>query len=124
MKDYIPKSQPLPPTVYKRVLALIRDYPRLCSIRDGIFYDSPAGEKTKGPARPTERRAIRLAAINDDLKAVEKALDKIPEEYRRGVMDNIIFYRRLCDLTGASERTWQKYRALMMLYVAQNKRWI
>ena len=91
MRDYQPKKQNpyhLPHTLYRRVLALVRDYPRMVQVREAIIYESPenaGGRSSMG--RPTENKALRIETLSDDIRAIERALDKIPREYRQGVLD-------------------------------------
>lgn len=65
MRDYQPKKQNpyhLPHTLYRRVLALVRDYPRMVQVREAIIYESPenAGAATAwGDRRKTRRCGLR-----------------------------------------------------------------
>lgn len=129
MRDYQrkPKNNPywMEHSVYRRALALVRDYPRMVQARDAIIYESPengyAGQR--GGGRPTEQKALRIAAMEEDLRIVDKAIDRIPEVFRRGVLDNIIYGKRMDDLPGARS-TWSRWRARLLWHVAKGKRWI
>ena len=128
MRDYQPKKQNpyyLPHTLYRRVLALVRDYPRMIQEREIIVYESPenAGGKN-GPGRPTEGKALRIATLSDDICAVERALEKLPHEYRQGVLDNVVFGVKREFLINAGEATWQRWRGRFFWHVAKNMRWI
>lgn len=125
MRDYQPKRNPwyLEHTVYRRALALVRDYPRMVRARDAIILSSPEGRGGSGPGRPTEQKALRIEAIDDDIRVVDKALGRIPEVFRRGVMDNIVYGKRMDDLPGARS-TWSRWRARLLWHVARGKRWI
>lgn len=127
-KDYQPKKNGyyLPDDVYRRALAHIRAYPAMCRRRDEIIRESPSGDAPgrSGVGRPTESKAIRLSALYDDVAAVEKALDKIPREYRQGIMDNLIARVPMCRIDGASEATWKRWRARLLWQLARNMRWI
>lgn len=128
MRDYQPKKQNqyyLQHTLYRRVLALVRDYPRMTAAREQIIYESPEGTGGgRGPGRPTESKALRIATIDDDIRAVERALEKLPPEYRQGVLDNVLYGRRQADLPYAGERTWQRWKSKLLWMVAHNKHWI
>ena len=110
-------------TVYRRALALLRDYPRLVAARDAIILSSPEGHGGRNTARPTEQKALRIEAMDDYIRALDKAVDKIPQVFRQGVMDNVIYGRRMDDLPGARS-TWSRWRARLLFYVANGKRWI
>lgn len=126
MRDYQPKKQNqyyLPHTLYRRVLALVRDYPRLVREREDMIYESPEGTGggRGGVGRPTENKALRIATMDDDIRAIERALEKLPREYRQGVLDNILFGTRQADLSYAAERTWQRWKSRFLWHVAKNR---
>lgn len=120
-----PKNNPwyLEHTVYRRALALVRDYPRMLAARNAIILSTPEGRGGNGPGRPTEQKALRIAAIDDDIHVVEKALGKIPQVFRQGVLDNVIYGKRMDDLPGARS-TWSRWRARLLWHVARGKKWI
>ncbi len=97
MKEYQPvKNNPyrLPHNLYMRVLYHIRDYDRLKSERQELFYSSPVNDgmpRANSVGTPTESKAIRLAKLEEDCKAVEQALIQVPLEYRKGVLNNICY---------------------------------
>ncbi len=126
MRDYQPRRNPyyLEHTLYRRVLALVRDYPRMVKLREAIIYESPCGSGGKGgPGRPTESKALRMAVLDDDIRAVERAAERIPREYRQGVLDNLLLGRRMDDLPGARS-TWSRWRGRFLWYVAKNRHWL
>ena len=128
MRDYQPKKQNqyyLPHTLYQRVLALVRDYPRLVREREDMIYESPdgTGGGRSGVGRPTENKALRIATMDDDIRAIERALEKLPREYRQGVLDNVLYGRRMDDLSGARS-TWSRWRGRFLWHVAKFSRWI
>lgn len=83
----------LPHNLYMRMLYLVRDYERIKSERSDILHSSPAhdGQLHTGLGNPTEIKGIKLAMLDNECSAVEKALKDIPEEYRKGIMDNICY---------------------------------
>ena len=97
MRDYQPAKNNqyrLPKTLYKRVLATVRDYDRMLLERESILLASPAppdglprGCKTSDP---TADKAVKLDAIDRCLHAVDQALMQVPEEYREAIMQKII----------------------------------
>ena len=128
MRDYQrkPKNNPywMEHSVYRRALALVRDYPRMAAVRDAIIFESPDGSQGGWhTGRPTEQKALRIAAMEEDLRIVDKALEKIPQAFRQGVLDNVLYGTRMDDLPGARS-TWSRWRARLLWYVAKGKRWI
>ncbi len=83
----------LPHNLYMRMLYLVRDYDRLKAMRDDVHFSSPVndGIPCSGIGNPTEHKAIRLAFIGDECHAIESAFLEIPEEYRKGIKDNICY---------------------------------
>lgn len=116
----------LEPTRHKLALAFVRQYPRLCSLRNDILHGSTSnGDHIGAPkgvrSDPTAVRGMRLARIDNDITIIEKALDRIPKEYRNAVLDNVL-YRISRDALEAkyhlSETTVQRYRAKLLWEVA------
>jgi DNA-directed RNA polymerase specialized sigma24 family protein len=117
----------LPQTLYRRCLALVRDYERLKAERDNIIYAGGTGDGQphgESPVSTTEAKALRLVEIDADCDAVERALERLPAEYRRGVYTNVVYGVCQWALTGASDRTWSRWRHMLLYTVAKNKRWI
>ena len=112
-------------TVYRRALALVRDYPRMLQAREAIILESPDGQSGHGHSigRPTETKALRIEALDDDIRIVDRALSRIPEAFRQGVLDNIIYGKRREDLPGAGS-TWSRWRGRLLYFVAKGKKWI
>lgn len=113
----------LPNTLYKRVLAVIRDYDRQRSEIVDILYSLPEKDMTEvpidnGTGRPTEKKAIKLSLYQNDVDAVTSALEKIPEEYRNGVFRNILYGERFNDT--AAYRTWIRNKQKFVFEVAKN----
>ena len=117
MRDYVPKSSALPRSLYRRAKTFIQDYPRMCAMRDALVADrEPAPLRLGGK--------MHAAVLSADIEAVDRALSRIPGEYRQGVMDNLLYGVRLIDLDGASERTWQRQRESFLRAVAEEKNWL
>ncbi len=81
----------LPHDLYMRMLYLVRDYERIRLERENILKSSPApdGISHSGNGNPTEHKAIKLAMLGRECDAVAKAIETIPEEYRKGVLRNV-----------------------------------
>lgn len=85
----------LPRAQYHRTLWLIRDYYRL---QEEVKYIAEAGPdpsdgmpKGNKISDPTAYKAIRLEKMLDIVNLIDVERKKIPEEYRRGVWDNIMY---------------------------------
>lgn len=116
----------LPDDVYRRALAHVRAYPELCRRRDDIIFSSPSGEgpRAGGVGDPTASKAMQLDRIEDDIAAVDRALSKIPKEYRQGLVDNLAFGKPMYALQGACVETWSRWRGCLLWQLARNMRWI
>ena len=85
----------LPRAQYHRTLWLIRDYYRLKEEAEyGIQAapDPPDG-MPRGTAisDPTADKAIALGRLLDIIHLIDRERDAIPEEYRRGVWENVMY---------------------------------
>lgn len=109
-----------PHNLYMRMLYLVRDYERIKAERADILCSSPAhdGQPHTGLSNPTENKAIKLAMLSQDCEAVEKALQDVPEEYRKGIMDNIC-YGAPYPYT-AHRNTYSYWRTRLLNTVAKN----
>lgn len=109
----------LPHNLYMRMLYLVRDYERIKSERADILHSSPSpdGIPHSGTGNPTENKGIKLAALHSNCKAIEDALKEIPEEYRKGVWNNICYQSPYpCD---AGEATYKRWRCRFIYRVAE-----
>lgn len=122
MRDYQRKlnnSYSLPHTLYRRVLAVIRDYDRQREEINNILYGTAEHHEISGGfiGKPTENTAVRILQYTGDIEAVEKALETIPEEYRMAVLDNIRYGDKFPYTAGAS--TWARWKAKFVYEVAK-----
>lgn len=110
----------LPPTLYRRVLAVVRDYDRQRNEIDEILYSTPIHDSVSSgaPSKPTESTAIRILRYQADVDAVENALEAIPAEYQSGVMDNIRYGYKFPPV--AHYNTWLKWKQRFIYAVAKN----
>lgn len=121
MRDYLPKTYSLPKAVYYQALYAVRDYDRLRAEYDDILHASAAPPDGlphgSGSGQPVADKAIRLNAISTKLMAIERALNGIPPEYRRGVLDNVR-YGAPYPYT-ASYPTWSRWRRRFLWLAAK-----
>lgn len=116
----------LPRTLYHKTQWLIRDYERLKAEYEtagdisAVNYDGmPHGSEA---GNPTLRNALKRAEIGSDLKAIDAALRRIPEEYRAGVFESIVYRKRYPDTAGIN--TWKRWRQRFIYFAAYEKGWI
>lgn len=123
MREYIPKRSDqytLPKNVYYQALYAVRDYARLRNEYNEMLYRSstPDGQPhSTMPGDPTGRLAVRISELSDKLTAIDRALHMIPEEYRRGVADNVMYGCRYPYT--ACMKTWSNYRRKFLFYTAK-----
>ncbi len=96
MRDYQPRKKnkyKLPTPVYHQTVWLIRDYERICEELGDILLASPdppdgmpSGHHLSEEVYTKVRRREQLL---NKKTAIEDALGRIPDEYRRGVWENI-----------------------------------
>ena len=112
----------LPHNVYVQMLYVIRDYERLKKDTEDALAPSAVlpGCMPHAPqaVSSTEKIAEKFEQALAELRAVENAIDNIPEFYRKPVLNNICFGARYP--LGADERTFRKYKQRLVYYVAKN----
>ena len=126
-RDYqAKKNNPyrMPRSLYRRVLALIRDYDRMRVEVEELILASPNPEGIKGggPGDPTARAAERIERMQSDVRAIEQALKKIPPEYRKGVFNSVRYYRAFP--VDADRTTYARHKQKFVYFVAENLGWM
>lgn len=113
----------LPNTLYRRILSIVRDYDRRCAERETVLYGTGNFEegmpRCSEPGHPVERAAIKLTQIEQEIIAVDRALDQIPSEYARYIFDNVR-YGQPYPLDYAARNTWSRWRSRFLYFVAKN----
>ena len=110
----------LPKEVYMHTLWFIRDYPRMKEeYMDIIGKAHPMDGQPRGTGvgDPTGQMAVKAAELSDRIGAIEAALGEIPQEYRQGVFDNILYRIPYSDY--ASRNTWKTWRHRFVFAVAK-----
>ena len=122
MKDYHPKKGKyiLPTSVYHQTIWIIRDYDRIVSELSDMMLASPAPPdgQPKGSSISDEvfAKTKRRDEYTAKKLAIEHGLEKVPEEYRRGVWDNIQMRKAFPHDAGRS--TYSKWKSRFIYEVA------
>ena len=116
----IEKAYLLPRNEYMEALWFIRGYRRALDDYEAILESSSAPSdgqpRGSGPSDPTFLKASRLAVVSAKIRPVEKALERVPAEYRRGLLRAIIERERYPDY--AHPNTWALWRHRFVYWVA------
>lgn len=126
MRDYYLKNSDMPEDLYRQTLWMIKGYDRMKTEYDNAIWDSP--EPPDGQPRggntgdPTSREGLKRAELFRKLQAIEQAKLYIPECYRDGVWNNVLYktpYPR-----AGHRSTWWHYKAAFIRRVAENMYWL
>ena len=126
MRDYYLKTSEIPEELYRQTLFMIKDYDRMKEEYDNAIWDSP--EPPDGQPRgsnagdPTSREGLKRAELFRKLQAIEQAKLSLPEEYRDGVWNNVLY--KTPYPKSAHRKTWWQYKTAFILRVARNMYWI
>lgn len=108
------------PEARQRALWLIRDYPNIkAKVDDMDGFGSGAsdgGPRSTVPHSTTQDVAIRRADLSWQLDIVDKAMLIVPEEYRRGIWENIQRRERFPET--ATLKTWKRWKQRFIYFVA------
>ena len=112
----------LPHNVYMCTLYTVRDYDRLRDVYQaatGLSASAVTDVINGGEApNPTARNGEKRANILDKLHAIEQALLAIPEGYRHGVKQNIMY--GVWYPSDAHVRTYKTWKQRFLYHVAKN----
>ena len=124
------KNYLLPQTVYRQALYAVKDLIRLrkklsylnddvnsIASRDPSYIISGGGAVSD----LTGNRASEIALTEARIRAIEEAFLNVPEKYRAGLKDKLI-YDVPCGNLGYSVNTWKKWQQVLLFHVAQNLR--
>ena len=123
MRDYQRKSKyVLPATVYHQTLWTIRDYQRMKDEAESLLIDS--GKEMDGMPHGSPspngviNKVIRRDAFLEKCQAIEKAFQTIPQEYRQGVVDSIMYHAAFPN--NADRSTDGRYKSKVIYMAAYN----
>lgn len=129
MRDYQPtKNNPyiLPHALYMHVVWLIRDYDRMREEHESSLEKSPAppdGQPRSGSnVDSTQQKALTRVNLWTKIEAIDQALNTLPDEYRQGVWNNVVYRVRYPD--DAEPRTYRRYKSKFIYMVAKNMFWM
>ncbi len=124
--------------LYMQMFYKIRRYPTLIEERDKALYGAPPppdgmpnGKGVTG--NPTEKRALILMRIREDIEAIEQAMIYLRDKYRDTYTgepfdpyESFMDYGAFCYYrskkgknTAPCERTWKRYRSEFAYIVAK-----
>lgn len=112
----------IPHELYMQIIHIIRDYDRMKSELNDLIEESPApsdgqprGTQTSDP---TVRKALKVSVTSDKIRAVEKAIASIPEEYQDDILENIKHNKPFPDY--GNRKTWSKWKGRLIRNVGIN----
>ena len=109
----------LPKEIYHQTQWLIRSYPWKkaayeAAIGKAVVMDGQP--KGSGTSDPTVRDTEERLKYHDDVTAVEKALEKLPREYRSGIFNAVVYRSSYPDYAGIA--TWKRWRQRFVYWTA------
>ena len=111
----------LPRAVYHKTLWQIRDYYRLKEEAEGILHESaPVSDGTpRGTAigDPVHAKAVRREESLRMIKVIEDEINRIPDEYQKGVWDSIQYGSRYP--ANADRTTYGRWKSFFVYNVAE-----
>ena len=128
MRDYQTNRSKsiLPNAVYRKTIWQIRDYNRLKeNLKDRLEESSGSqevGGKTNIPSSPVETKAIKRERDRDIVSAIDRALETIPQEYRTGVWQSVMYNSPYPN--DAAVKTYSRYKADFVIMAAINLEFI
>jgi len=128
--EYIDKTAQdirLPREVYYRCLWTVRDVTRLKQLADTFSFDTCITSETSDHMDTIEHSGIQTSddetfrllpegvvkQAASDVRCINSALERVPDVYRKGIMDNIVMRVPFDDM--AHPNTWKRWK-LVFLY--------
>lgn len=129
MREYQPKYKNpyyLRRGLYQKTLALVRDYDGMRQDRINIIHGTSAPDgmpKGNGTSDPTADKTMRILALDNDIEAIEKALNAIRPEYRQSVMALVLTGKVPVNAYAHRATIW-RWKSRFLYSVAKNKYWV
>lgn len=112
----------LPRAVYMKTVYQIRDYHRLKENLQDTLDEQPAPRQpsVSGTKKGSvvETKAIKRERDYDIVKGIDEAIETIPEEYRHGVWQKVMYNSPYPE--DAALSTYSRYKAEFIVMVAYN----
>ena len=135
MRDYQPvknNKYQLEPEIYKLMIHVIRSYPYLKKkSKNHSYIPAPdleaigSGNSVKSVKKDDiERQVIILANADEKINAVDKALNIVPDEYRKPILDNIIKSKPWYTCDYASPETLRRHKSRFIYKLAYELNYI
>lgn len=113
----------LPHNLYRQTLYAIRDYNRIKEEYEYLIMGQPAemDGQPKGTQTgdPTAAIAAKAERLHNQLRAIDDAKKVIPEEYLKGVWDNIMYDQPYP--LDAGRATYSRHKSRFVYEVAKNR---
>lgn len=111
----------LPAAVYFRVVWLIRDYYRMKEMAQAILDESPAPSDGMPHGSPNPdgvfNKASRRMYFTMVCDLIDREIERVPREYRRGVWNNILYKAAYPNDAGRS--TYAMYKSRTIYNIAE-----
>lgn len=131
MKDYQQKrmkSYVMPQTVYRQALWAVKDLERLRNklaemkqdayVLDGFDLTMPSSGRGGRVCDVTGSKAVEIANLVRRIEAIELAFMTLPQEYRRGIEEKLVYGRPYDQW--AHSNTWKHWQQVFLYHVAVN----
>lgn len=137
MREYYPKYSELPKDIYNQVKAILQGYDRLKKERLNVLYGTPKREEGRASGSvgdPTSMKAVKLAAIDAKLEAIDQAAVVMRAKYSAKTLEgfdpikafwsydyfNYQHIRTKTKPDGPCKRTWNYYKYRLAAEIAKN----
>lgn len=119
MKDFL-----MPDAVYYQSIWAVRDLDRMekrvRELKGNFSYETAVVSDVKNAyniSKPTEKDAVELVVLEERVDAIRRALDIVPESYRKYIMSNIVLKN-----SGVTfpDRLWRIWKQRFLYHVAKN----
>ena len=118
-KDYKPKTVKLSHDEYMVSLWFIRGYNRRKEEEQAILEESaaPSDGLPRGTdiSDPVEDKAMKRMRLREQNEIVERAIQRVPKEYRRAVWENVLYGKPYPNY--AHKSTYSGYRVKFIVSV-------
>ena len=114
----------MPDAVYYQSIWAVRDLDRMekrvRELKGNFSYETAVVSDVKNAyniSKPTEKDAVELVVLEERVDAIRRALDIVPESYRKYIMSNIVLKN-----SGVTfpDRLWRIWKQRFLYHVAKN----